>query len=611
MREFLKFIYPYLKEHKKFFFFVNFAVIIQAIIQVNIPLQISTIIDTALDIEKKIDADLAYEIVINGFFVLLLLALIEWFLNFIMRIASVYFSQGVMESIRQTFFKKIQDQELEFYSKETIGQLMERTIDSVFQMQEILTWGWRITILITWLSIGTTIAIFLEAPLLAFFFLLIFPIILWVLIRSSNRNAKIFYNTRQKYGDLNEILAENLSGIRTVKSFGREFEQIDIFGDKNTIYSNAASREIKVRSVLRPGMLFLIYLGVIILLFIGGAFTQLEVISVGKFIAFMLLVIQISVPGRFLGDLGIAAQMANAASIRLEEVLNTSISINDKPNAVKLQNIKSEIKFENVSFKYPNSDVEVLSNINLTIKTGERVALLGATGSGKSTLINLLPRFFDSSKGRILIDGENIKDYTKQSLRDRIGIVHQDNFLFSMNIHENIAFGHHDASRDEVINAAKIAQAHDFIVNELPDGYDSIIGERGVTLSGGQRQRITIARAVITNPDLLILDDAVSAVDPETEANLQETLKEVARTRTTIVISQRPSSLQFVNRIIVIDEGKIVQQGTHRELNSQEGIYQNFISTVENQIKFIDWEKNTEKELSVSEQFKAIKGGSE
>jgi subfamily B ATP-binding cassette protein MsbA len=325
----------------------------------------------------------------------------------------------------------------------------------------------------------------------------------------------------------------------------------------------------------------------------------------------MLLVIQISVPGRFLGDLGIAAQMANAASIRLEEVLNTSISINDKPNAVKLQNIKSEIKFENVSFKYPNSDVEVLSNINLTIKTGERVALLGATGSGKSTLINLLPRFFDSSKGRILIDGENIKDYTKQSLRDRIGIVHQDNFLFSMNIHENIAFGHHDASRDEVINAAKIAQAHDFIVNELPDGYDSIIGERGVTLSGGQRQRITIARAVITNPDLLILDDAVSAVDPETEANLQETLKEVARTRTTIVISQRPSSLQFVNRIIVIDEGKIVQQGTHRELNSQEGIYQNFISTVENQIKFIDWEKNTEKELSVSEQFKAIKGGSE
>jgi ABC-type multidrug transport system fused ATPase/permease subunit len=180
-----------------------------------------------------------------------------------------------------------------------------------------------------------------------------------------------------------------------------------------------------------------------------------------------------------------------------------------------------------------------------------------------------------------------------------------------MNIHDNIAFGHHDASRAEVISAAKIAQAHDFIVNELPEGYDSIIGERGVTLSGGQRQRVTIARAVITNPDLLILDDAVSAVDPETEANLQDTLKEVARTRTTIVISQRPSSLQFVNRIIVIDEGKIVQQGTHNELISQEGIYQNFISTVENQVKFIDWEKNAEKELNESEQIQAMKGGSE
>jgi ABC-type multidrug transport system fused ATPase/permease subunit len=358
-------------------------------------------------------------------------------------------------------------------------------------------------------------------------------------------------------------------------------------------------------------MLFLIYLGVIVLLFIGGAFTQLEVISAGKFIAFMLLVIQISVPGRFLGDLGIAAQMANAASIRLEEVLNTAVSINDKPNSITLQGIKKEIKFENVSFTYPNSEVEVLNNINLTINVGEKIALLGATGSGKSTLINLLPRFFDPTIGRILIDGVDIREYSKKSLRKSIGIVHQDNFLFTMSIHDNIAFGDPEASREEVIKVGKIAQGHDFIVNELPDGYDSIVGERGVTLSGGQRQRVTIARAVLTNPDLLILDDAVSAVDPETESRLQETLKEVAETRTTIVISQRPSSLQFVNRIVVIDYGKITQEGTHAELLSQPGIYRNFISTVENHVKFIDWEKNNENAVVLSKQVNPSKRGSD
>ena len=611
MKDFLRFIYPYALEHKKYFLFVNIAVIIQAIVEINIPLQIAVIIDTALDVEKNINPNNAKLIVINGFFILVLLALIEWFLNFIVRIASVYFSQGVMEGIRQTFFRKMQEQELEFYSKETIGQLMERTIDSVFQMQDILTWGWRITLLIAWLSIGTTIAIFIEAPMLAIFFVFIFPIILWVLRRSSNKNAQIFYNTRKKYGDLNEILAENLSGIRTVKSFGREFEQIKNFGERHVIYSNAASLEIKVRSHLRPGMLFLIYLGVIVLLFIGGAFTQLGVISAGKFVAFMLLVIQISVPGRFLGDLGIATQMADAASLRLGEVLNTTVTITDKPNALELQGINKEINFENVCFTYPNSKVEVLHNINLTIKAGEKIALLGATGSGKSTLINLLPRFFDPTRGRILIDGIDIREYTKKSLREQIEIVHQDNFLFTMSIHDNIAFGSPEAPRQKIIEAGKIAQGHDFIIGELPDQYDSIVGERGVTLSGGQRQRVTIARAVLTNPDLLILDDAVSAVDPETEARLQNTLKEVAQTRTSIVISQRPSSLQFVNRIVVLDEGSIVQEGTHSDLVSKPGIYRDFVTTVENQVKFIDWEKDSEETFSISSQFKTSEGGTD
>ncbi|OLS27233.1 MAG: putative multidrug export ATP-binding/permease protein [Candidatus Heimdallarchaeota archaeon LC_3] len=604
MREFARFIYPYVVEHKKYFLLINFTVILQAFVQVNIILKINEIIDTGINVQSPVT-----QIIIDGFIILISLALVEWFLNLTMRFGSVHFSQGAMESIRRDFFKKMQDQELEFYSKETVGQLMERTIDSVFQMQEILTWGWRIILLISWLSIGTFIAMWTKAPVLAFFFLLIFPIIILVLVRSSNRNAKIFYNTRLRYGELNEVLAENLSGIRTVKSFGREPEQIKIFEKKNTNFSIAAFREIRVRAFLRPGMVFLLYLGIIVLLFIGGAFTQLEIITVGNFIAFILLVIQISVPGRFLGDLGIAIQMANAASIRLTEIMNSEISIQDEPGSIELEGIEKEITFENVSFHYPNSETEILHDINLTIQVGEKIALLGATGSGKSTLINLIPRFFDVSKGKIKIDGHDIKNFTKNSLRKHIGIVHQDNFLFTMSIHDNIAFGNPKSKRNDVIKAGQIAQAHEFIVNDLPNSYDSIIGERGVTLSGGQRQRVTIARAIITNPDLLILDDALSAVDPETEAKLQGTLKEVAKTVTMIVISQRPSSLQFVDRIIVIDEGKIVQEGSHQELLSKPGIYQKFVYTVENQVKFIDWERPSEDEVIVPKQSNPSKGG--
>ncbi|MFW9929568.1 MAG: ABC transporter ATP-binding protein [Candidatus Thorarchaeota archaeon] len=604
MESFLRFVIPYVKKQKKFFFLVSLVVIVEAFVQTMVPLQIEQIIDIGVPSKEL-------QFIINGFFILLVLAFADFLLNFMMRVGTVYFSQNIMEDIRKDIFRKIELQELEFFSKETIGQLMERTIDSVFQMQDILTWGWRIVSLIIWLSIGTFIAMWINSPILAVLFLIIYPIIIFILKRSSNKNATIFYDTRLKFGDMSETLAENLSGIRTVKSFGREFEQIGSFKDKNTAYSEIAFKQVRVRSVLQPGMIFLIYIGILILLFVGGGLTSLNSISPGNFIAFMLLVIQISVPGRFLGDLGIALQMADASSIRLLEVLNSEISIKDEINSVNLTQISSLISFKNVSFIYPNSKMEVLSDLNLDIKVGEKIALLGPTGSGKSTLIQLLLRFYDPTSGSITIDGTDLRLLTKYSLRNKIGVVHQDNFLFTLSIHDNIAFGNPTATREAVINAAKIAQAHDFIINDLPKGYDSIVGERGVTLSGGQRQRIAIARAVLTDPDILILDDAVSAVDPETEANLQATLKEITKTRTTIVISQRPSSLQFVDRIIVIDSGRIVQSGTHQQLMLESGIYREFINTIENQIKFIDWERPSEEEYLTSKDVKTAKEGAD
>ncbi|HKZ39955.1 MAG TPA: ABC transporter ATP-binding protein, partial [Candidatus Hodarchaeales archaeon] len=486
--------------------------------------------------------------------------------------------------------------------KETVGQIMSRTVDDIQSFQEILGWGWRIVGSIFWQFLGAFIAIFLYSQALALLFLLIIPLVLYSLNFISGK-SRVFYDTKVKYGDLNDVMAENFSGIRTVKSFGREFDQIEAFKKKHTIYSTAATKQVRLRAILQPGMIFLIYLGVLLMLFAGGIFNQVGIISSGVFISFILLVIQISVPGRFLGELGIFLTISSASAQRLNEVLKAKQTPTESPSAIELPPIKECIVFEDVSFTYPGSDLPVLEKINLRITAGERIAILGSTGSGKTTLINLLPRFFDVTSGRILIDGTDIRELTLRSLRKRIGIVHQDNFLFTISLHDNIAFGNHQATREQVIEAARVAQIHDFI-DSLPQGYDSLVGERVVTLSGGQKQRVTIARALITDPDVLILDDSVSAVDPETEAELQKTLKKTAESRQGrigITISQRPGMLESMDRIIVLSQGKIVQEGSHKDLVQVRGLYHDFIQAIQHQIKFIDWERSVETGTEVAD----------
>ena len=499
--------------------------------------------------------------------------------------------------IRRDVFKKLHEQEMEYYSKETVGQLMERTIDEVYQFQDILAWGVRIVSTIIIVSTIVFAIMFLTSWILAGIFALTYPILLLVLQKTSNKNAEIFYDARLKFGSLSEAMAENLSGIKTVKSFGREKEQINLFRGRNTDYIDTSNKLIAVKAFLQPGMIAIYSIAVVTFLAAGGFFLGNNLILPGVFASFMLLILRLGQQTRFLGDLGIDLLMADSSSLRLNDVLKAKLVLEDDPDAEIIKEMKGLIEFKDVSFTYPGNSYKSLENINLVIKPGEKVALLGPTGSGKTTLVNLIPRFYDPTEGTVLIDGKEIKHLSRKSIRQFIQIVHQDNFLYTSTIFENIAFGKPDVGLPEVIHYADASQIHSFI-DSLSQKYNTVVGERGVTLSGGQRQRTTIARGLLVQPKIIIFDDSVSAIDPETEAKIQEIISKLDNNITLIVISQRPSSLKFVDRIIVLDEGTVIQQGSHEELMAEEGLYKRFINSVRKQVKFIDWDESISENIS-------------
>jgi ABC-type multidrug transport system fused ATPase/permease subunit len=593
MIEFLKFIYPYTKEHKKNFIGSVLFVLLGVFTQIAVPLAINIVIDDILPL--KVESEIYF-----AFIIILILSILDYIANLGMRSTGVNYSRDVMESIRRDIYKKLHEQELEYYSKETVGQLMARTVDEVYSLQEILTWGWRIIIFVITISTGVFIVMFITSPILAIIFALTYPILLYVLKKTTNKNAQIFYGTRLKFGDLADTMAENLSGIKTVKSFGREQEQIKLFKEKNDEYIASAYDQILVKSYLQPGMIALYSIAVVTFLIAGGFFLESRVISAGTFVAFMLLILRLSQQTRFLGDLGINILIADSAAKRLNEVLRAPLVLEDDKEAEMLNNITGLIEFKNVTFKYPGNEYKALENVDLIIKPGEKIALLGPTGAGKTTLVNLIPRFYDPTEGTILIDNKDIKHVSRKSLRQFIQIVHQDNFLYTITLSENISFGKPESDLEEIIYYAEASQIHTFI-DSLDNKYETIVGERGVTLSGGQRQRTTIARGLIIRPKIIIFDDSVSAIDPETEAKIQETISKIDEDITLIVISQRPSSLKFVDRIIVLDEGHIIQQGSHNELmKEEEGLYRRFVNSVKRQVKFIDWDESISESTSSS-----------
>jgi ATP-binding cassette subfamily B protein len=400
----------------------------------------------------------------------------------------------------------------------------------------------------------------------------ILPVAMVLFLIFGSVSQPLFVKVQQKLSTLNTVLQENLAGIKVIKAFTREKEQQAKFRSAADATMEQAITVSRLFTFLFPLVFMIANLGQATILYVGGRQIITGALSLGAWQEFSLYLMYLFFPVAQLGFIITQLGQASASAERVFEILDAKSDIVDKPNAQKLPDVSGVVKFENVTFRYFGGGEPVLKNVTFEARPGETIALLGATGSGKTTIINLLPRFYDPTEGKITIDGVDLRDVTLDSLRSKIGIVLQETTLFSGSIRDNIAFGKPDAMLDEIQAAAKAAAAHDFILS-FPEGYDTHVGERGTTLSGGQKQRVAIARALLLNPRILILDDSTSSVDLNTEAQIQSALETLMKGRTSFVIAQRIGTVMNADKILVLEKGEVVAQGRHADLMENEPIY--------------------------------------
>jgi len=480
-------------------------------------------------------------------------------------------SARIAYDIRNALYDHIQRLSFDYHNKMNTGQLMSRATADVDAVRWFISFGVLRTIRVVLLFVSAGVLLFSLNWRLTLISFACLPVIgVWAVLTSA-RTRKIWADVQQYIADMGTVLHENLSGIRVVKAFHREdYEAAKFEKQAKRVYKGSVTAN-RIYSVNSPAMSFVLLLATGLILWLGGRDVISGRLTPGEFSQFILYLLMISQPVRMLGYIGNVTSRAVSAGERIFEVLDAEPTIKDAPDAIKLSRSKGLINFENVSFSYDSAE-PVLSDVSFEAKPGQVVAIVGATGSGKTTIISLIPRFYDVTGGRITIDGIDTRDINLSSLRRNLGIVQQDVFLFSASIHDNIAYGKPGATRAEVEAAAGAARLHDFVVS-LPKGYDTWVGERGITLSGGQRQRLAIARTILTNPPILILDDATSSVDTETEYLIQQALAHLLEGRTTLVIAQRLSTIKRADLILVIQDGCIVERGRHEELLKRDGFY--------------------------------------
>lgn len=481
-------------------------------------------------------------------------------------------SQNIAFDLRNDIFTKIQRLSFSYHDKNRTGQLMVRATDDVERLRIFIGQGLILALQALLLMVGTLILLFATSFRLTLYILPILPVTM-VLFMGFGRIAQpLFREVQKRLGRVNNGLQENLAGLRVVKSFARESYERERFDDA---LENLLDQRLRINltfSFLFPFIFVIANLGQAAVLYFGGVQIIEGALTIGQWQKFSLYLIYLFFP---LGQLGFIISLmaqASASAERIFEILDAHNDVESKPDALALTDVQGYVTFEDVSFRYFSSSELVLSNITLTAEPGQTIALLGSTGSGKSTIINLIPRFYDVTRGRVLIDGQDVRDVTLESLRRHIGIVLQETNLFSGTIRENIAFGRPNATEEEIMAAAKAAAAHEFITS-FPEGYDTAVGERGSTLSGGQKQRLAIARALLLNPNILILDDSTSSVDLKTEYEIQKALDKLMHGRTSFVIAQRISTVLNADKIIVLDKGEIVGEGNHEELLETNATY--------------------------------------
>ncbi|TXT57977.1 MAG: putative multidrug export ATP-binding/permease protein [Promethearchaeota archaeon] len=584
----LKQILSYLWEYKWRFSFIVVLGIVQSFLFLTLPL----FLGPALDILVNPEADLTE--VYPLFLLLFVLQGVVAVLFGIRVYTNRAMGANIIYKLRNDLFLTIQKMSFSWLDNHKTGDLLSRTTSDINLLKEFL--GNNLQAFIRQLAtvLLSFAVLFIINVELAFYILIISPALFYVLIRFRKKMRPVFKKSRETYSDLTHDIQENVQGIKVVKSFARENHEIKDFKEINDEYFKDSMNIIQLQATFDPLINLIDNIAFLIVLLLGGLFVFRDKMTFGDLFAFFLI-LNFSVNplyfiSRFLGNM----PQITETSERISHILNSKVDIEEKEDAKEITQIKGSIEFKNVSFAYDtkkeqenkkNEDSKNpyydLKNINLKIEPGENIAILGSTGSGKSTLIKLIPRFYDPNKGEILIDGININKISLKSLRKQIGYVSQERILFSRTIENNIAFGKRNISLKEVKSVANIANIHSFIEEELPKKYETEVSERGSSLSGGQKQRLAIARALAIKPTILLLDDCFSSVDVDTEYEIQKHLKNFSKDCTTLLITQRLSTVRHADRILVLENGEITQLGTHDELMEQkEGIYYKLYTTL-------------------------------
>ncbi len=482
-----------------------------------------------------------------------------------------WISQRVAYDIRNNIYNHLQRLSFAYHDKAQTGQLMSRATQDVEGIRMFISMGvLRLLYLIILLSVVLILMVTTnwKLALLTWAFL---PVVAIRSIQVSMRLRPIWMEVQNLQGRLGAVLQENLSGMRVVKAFAREqYESVKFAREAKDLFEHSYATN-RIQAFNMPMMTGIWMLAMVAVAWFGAYQISDGALTMGELTSYMIFLTLLQLPVRSLGWIVMLFARAQSSGQRIYDILDAESAVQERPGASELTGVQGHVRFENVSFSY-DAVSPVLRGIDIDARPGQVVALLGPTGSGKSTIVNLMPRFYDTSSGRITIDGTDTRDVTLASLRRNIGIVQQDIFLFAATIRENIAYGIVDVSQEEVERAAKAARIHDFIVS-LPDGYDTWVGERGATLSGGQRQRIAIARTLLMDPRILIFDDSTSSVDTETEYLIQQALAELMRGRTTFVIAQRLRTVQTADQILVLQDGQVVERGRHKELIEEGGLY--------------------------------------
>ncbi len=514
----------------------------------------------------------ALNVIIWGAVGIVVAALLAALFTFVQGFLAAKASQGVAYDLRNVLYTHIQRLSFSYHDRAQTGQLLTRATSDVELVRMFIGTGL--------LQLGSALLMMMGSVILLLrtnwqLTLLALPVILLVFVVFAvfaGKGRPLFIQVQQKLGRLNTVLQENLAGVRVVKAFAREPHERERFGLSNLDLRDSGLRVGKMFAFVIPLIFTVANLGTLTVVWGGGYQVIANRLTIGELVAFQSYLMMTMFPMIMLGMIIMAVSQAGAGAERIFEILDAEVEVTDKPGATELPPIEGRVEFENVTFRYFRDQEPVLKGVSFIVEPGQTVALFGATGSGKSTVINLIPRFYDVTEGRVMLDGHDARDVTLESLRRQIGIVLQETVLFGGTIRENIAYGRPEATDEQIVAAAKAAEAHDFIMS-FPDGYDTAVGERGVTLSGGQKQRIAIARALLIDPRILILDDSTSSVDVETEYRIQKALERLRKDRTSFVIAQRISTVQNADLVIVLDGAKVAAIGTHQELLERSPIY--------------------------------------